>query len=270
MVAASGFASRAMAEALDFCSVLRRNGMTPDPWEEKVLRVMPAFALVCWSRQTGKTTTLAALAGHIARYCPGWETRIASVNEEKAAEMLARTARLMEAYEAEFPFVTRSAQKLEWANGARILAVPAKPTTARGPTTNLVILDEAAWTTRELFDTIFPTLRRTNGSLIAISTPPEKPAGWWWEQWTQNGKYDGEEAARLIKDDWLRSYLPPEEAGFDEEHMEKARRLMSEEAFDREYMLKFPKPTMSTRGLMLPDLSSFLVDDAGDVYPGAA
>jgi hypothetical protein len=264
----------------DPCRIFTRNGLTPDPWQIEILRRRPQRALVCWGRQVGKSLAFGALALHTALFRrrlrrdpavrPQPYVLIASFKHEKAKELLAKAMSLYKPYRDQFPIVAETTERVAFAHGGIIQTIPATPDAARGPAADLVILEEAALTSRELRSTILYTLSTTNGPLYAISSAPEKPAGWWWEAWTQSGKYGGEDAL-MARDGWHRTFMRSDRCPrITPDFLESALRDDGPEAFGRECLCEFPKPTMSTRGLMLPDLSSFLVDDAGDVYPGAA
>ena len=264
----------------DPCRILYRNGLLPDEWQRGLLQSRPHRALLCCGRQTGKSLSLGALALHTALFRrrlrrdpavrPQPYVLIASFKHEKAKELLAKAMSLYKPYRDQFPIVAETTERVAFAHGGIIQTIPATPDAARGPAADLVILEEAALTSRELRSTILYTLSTTNGPLYAISSAPEKPAGWWWEAWTQSGKYGGEDAL-AAKDGWHRTFMRSDRCPrITSDFLESALRDDGPEAFGRECLCEFPKPTMSTRGLMLPDLSSFLVDDAGDVYPGAA
>jgi hypothetical protein len=260
--------------------IFRRNGLFADQWQRDLLRDNPYRALICVGRQGGKSLLLGAKALHTALFCaklrndpavrPAPYVLIASFKHEKAKELLAKAMSLYRPYRDQFPIVAETSERVQFANGGIIQTIPATSDNARGPAADLVILEEAAFTDRELYSAIMYTLSTTNGPLYAISTPPPKPAGWWWEAWTQNGKYGGEDGLKA-RDTWHRVFMRSTECPrITKEFLETALREDGEERFNRECLCEFPKASASQRGLLLPDLSSFLVDDAGDVYPGAA
>jgi hypothetical protein len=254
--------------ALDPLIVFERNGITPDPEQARVLRAWPCMCLVCWSRQSGKSTTFGGLAEFVSNNHPGALTLICSKNHDKAKELLAKTAALHEPFEEENPLVYQSTERLVYRNEAEVRAVPSTLISGRGPTAKLILNDEAAWTPRALIENIFPTLMRTNGTLVAMSTPPERPEGWWWEAWTNKGELSGREALALNgRDMWFRSYIDYVEAGHaSEDHIENAKRLMTDEAFQREYLCRFPDPKRD--GARLPvsaeDLAAVFAPASGD------
>jgi hypothetical protein len=80
-----------------------------------------------------------------------------------------------------------SVLKTEFPNGSRIIALPGSEQTVRGYAgVSLVILDEASRIPDELYTAVTPFLAtRTDGSLIALSTPNGK-RGFWYEAWVSN------------------------------------------------------------------------------------
>src|SRR5574340_494562 len=206
----------AWLDHVDPCRIFTANGLVPDEWQRTLLRENPHRALLCCGRQTGKSLGLGAKALHTAlfrrrrRHDPAVRPQpyvlIASFKHEKAKELLAKAMSLYKPYRDQFPIIAETTERVAFAHGGIIQTIPATPDAARGPAADLVILEEAALTSRELRSTILYTLSTTNGPLYAISTAPEKAAGWWWEAWTQSGRYGGEDAL-AIRDGWHRTFM---------------------------------------------------------------
>jgi len=101
-------------------------------------------------------------------------------------------------------------------NGSRILSLPAKEMTIRGYTADLIVVDEAAQVTDELFLSIRPMLATTGGALMLLSTPRGK-RGFFHGIWTKGGpgweRYEvkAEECPRIPKSflEEERSNMPP-------------------------------------------------------------
>ena len=58
--------------------------------------------------------------------------------------------------------------------------------TVRGYTADLLIIDEAARVSDELYAAIRPMLATTDGRLLTLSTPAGR-RGWWFEAWENSG-----------------------------------------------------------------------------------
>jgi hypothetical protein len=78
---------------------------------------------------------------------------------------------------------SESALKLEFANGARILALPGTEKTIRGIAgAALIVIDEASRVEDELLAAVRPMLATTNGRLVALTTPAGR-RGWFFQSW---------------------------------------------------------------------------------------
>src|ERR1700692_819990 len=63
--------SRALALVCDPSLILHDQGITPDPWQRDLLLSRDAYLLLNCARQTGKSTTVAAIALHRLLTEPG-------------------------------------------------------------------------------------------------------------------------------------------------------------------------------------------------------
>ena len=61
----------ALLAALDPAEILRVRGLSPDPWQQGFLLSRERHILLNCSRQSGKSTTVAALALHTLLFQPG-------------------------------------------------------------------------------------------------------------------------------------------------------------------------------------------------------
>lgn len=161
---------------LDPVLFARAAGVEPDPWQAALLREQPKRALLCCSRQSGKTTITALLATHVATYSPGAPVVIVSPSQRQSAEMLRTVKGLLSALGDSAPAtISESVLKIELANGSRIMALPGTERTIRGIAgVQLVIVDEGARVEDELLTAVRPMLATTNGSLLLLSTPAGK------------------------------------------------------------------------------------------------
>ena len=175
--------ARDLARALDPVKFAHDCGVTPDPWQADLLRSEARRALLLCSRQSGKSTITALLALWVALFEAGLVV-IVSPSQRQSAEML-RTIKGFLAHLNEGPLINaESALKLEFANGARILALPGTEKTIRGIAgAALIVIDEASRVEDELLAAVRPMLATVaNGRLIALTTPAGK-RGWFYEAW---------------------------------------------------------------------------------------
>jgi hypothetical protein len=120
-----------------------------------------------------------------------------------------------------------SALRLQLENGSRIISLPGKEGTIRGYSgVTLLIVDEAARVSDDLYYSIRPMLAVSGGRLMALSTPFGK-RGWFWEEWRGNG-------------DWLRIKVTAEECPrISKEFLEEERQHLGTWWFNQEYLCEF-------------------------------
>lgn len=167
----------------------RDAGLDPDPWQKEVLRSSSKRLLLNCSRQSGKTTTVAALSLHRAIHVPRSFCLIFSPSLDQSLEFFRRVADLSRNLGLEHvePEALRKTG-MDLKNGSRIEARPGSERTARGRTADLLVIDEAARIEDELYHSLRPMLAVTGGTLAMLSTPNGKrgafydawfnPAGW--------------------------------------------------------------------------------------------
>src|SRR5690606_41607559 len=98
-------------------------GMWPDDWQESVLNSDSRRMLLLCSRQSGKSTTCAALAVNQAVYDPGLVLLIAPA-QRQSSELFRKVSEVYRALPDVPRIVQESALRMELANGSRIIALP--------------------------------------------------------------------------------------------------------------------------------------------------
>lgn len=148
-------------------------------YQKRDVESLARFSWCCWSRQIGKSFTKS-----LRRLLRGIERRrtqiFLSAGERQSRELMlkvrqhCRALNLVATFHGSDGFVGTRFQQLtvELPNGARIIGLPANPTTARGFTGD-VFLDEFAMhrDDREIWAAVFPTALRGGGELDVASTP---------------------------------------------------------------------------------------------------
>src|SRR5204863_2582232 len=76
-----------LALLFDPCLILAAQGMTPDPWQRDLLLSSDASVLLNCARQTGKSTTVAALALHRLLACPEALVLLVAPSERQSHEL---------------------------------------------------------------------------------------------------------------------------------------------------------------------------------------
>ena len=220
--------ARDMARSLDPVLFARDCGIDPDPWQQELLRDRPRKALLCCSRQSGKTTTTAVVALETACHVPNSLVLIGAPAQRQSGEMLRKVRDCHSRLEGAPDLPGDSVLKLEFANGSRILALPGDAKTIRGLSAPaLVIVDEAAFADDDLIQALRPMLAVSNGQLIALSTPNGK-RGWFYEQW-----HSGD-------DSWRRFRVPATDCPrISKEFLAEQLRELGPTRYSQEYELAF-------------------------------
>ena len=217
-----------LARALDPVVLARDAGITPDPWQAKLLRSAPRRALLCCSRQAGKSTVAAFLVLATALYVPNALVILVSPSQRQSAELF----RTVVGYHARLPgvpeLVAENTLRAEFANGSRILALPGTERTVRGYAgVDLVVIDEASRVENDLLAAVRPMLAtKSRAKLIALTTPAGK-RGWFYDAW------HSEEPWEKVK---VTAYDCPR---ISREFLEEERRSMGPILFSQEYELAF-------------------------------
>lgn len=172
-----------LAVALDPVAFARAAGIEPDPWQAKVLRSQGPRLLLCCSRQSGKSLTVALLATWVACFQPDSLILMLSPSQRQSGELFKKCAAIYRDLGKPVPAEAETALHLSLENGSRIASLPGKEGTVRGFSgVRLLIVDEAAWVPDDLYAAVRPMLAASQGRLIGLSTP-HGTRGWYWESW---------------------------------------------------------------------------------------
>lgn len=179
-----------LACALDPVQLAARAGVTPDPWQARLLRGGRHDVSMLCSRQSGKSTVAALLGVHTALYrAPALVLMVAPALRQ--AQELYRAARGFYralGTDAVSEVEEESALRLELANGSRIISLPGSEATVRSyAKVALLIIDEAARVPDELYAALRPMLAVGGGRLVLLSTPFGK-RGFFWREWSEGGR----------------------------------------------------------------------------------
>lgn len=226
--------------------VMRRAGFSPDPWQAELLSRQPHRSLMVCSRQSGKSTSCAALALHRALSGPE-RVIVAVAPSQRQSSLLVSKVRSF-ATALGLQLARNAVLSLQLANGSIVHGLPGSSDTVRGYSPQLLIIDEAAYTSDELYTASLPMLAATRGDLVAISTPNGQ-SGWFWREWAGQGAPS-----------WTRVQVPHTEIGrISEEFIAGQKASMSRERFAAEYECSFN----STTGGLFPgaDIATTVPDE---------
>lgn len=164
----------------------RRVGFDPDPWQAQVLRSEHPRTLLCCSRQSGKSTTVATRVLWEALYKPDSMILIVCPALRQSQEMFRKIMRCYRALQRIAPADALTKLTMELDNGSRIVALPGSEETIRSFSgVTLLVLDEASRIADELYASVSPMLATSNGRVFAPSTPWGR-RGWFFDAWSKN------------------------------------------------------------------------------------
>jgi len=136
------------------------------------------FVICKMPRQTGKTTTMAAVILHFALFNPDFNIAILANKAATAREILGR---IQLAYEGlpwflQQGIVEWNKGNIELENGSKIFASSTSATAVRGMSINMVYLDEFAFVPHtvqeEFFASVYPTISSGKSSRVLITSTP--------------------------------------------------------------------------------------------------
>jgi hypothetical protein len=207
--------------------VMTRAGMAPDTWQQRVLGTTMEQVLLLCSRQVGKSTVAAALAIRAAILQPEALVLVLSPSLRQSGELFRKVLGHFNALDRPLPVTNESALRIEFVNGSRIVSLPGDEGTIRGFSgVTLLIIDEAARVSDDLYRAVRPMLAVSRGRLVALSTPFGQ-RGWFFEAWQSIER-------------WERVRVTAEECSrITEEFLASERRSLGERWFRQEYMCSF-------------------------------
>ena len=165
----------------------RKAGVDPDPWQADVLASTESRLLICCSRQSGKSTTVATLALWTAFTKPGSLSLLVSPGLRQSGELFKKAEAAYLNLGKPIPPESETALTLTLENGSRIVSLPGKDGTVRGYSgVDLLVIDEAAWVPNNLYVAVRPMLAVSQGRLVVMSTP-FGTRGWFYDAWRHGG-----------------------------------------------------------------------------------
>jgi len=203
-------------------------GFEPDVKQGQLLRQDARRLLLNCTRQWGKSTITAAKAVAQAQKREGSLTLVVSPSARQSGEFLRKAAAFVRRMGIRPRGDGDNEISLLFPNGSRLVELPGTEATVRGfSAVSLMLIDEAARVSDEMYKAVRPMLAVGDGDLWLMSTPFGK-RGFFWEEWTKGG------------DLWERVAVPATEcprimASF----LEEERRSLGDRWFRQEYLCEF-------------------------------
>jgi hypothetical protein len=168
-----------------------RGGAQPRPLADEAATIPCSQTILNCSRQSGKSTTAAALALRAALLEAGALVLLLSPTLRQSGELFRdKFKKLYNNLGRPVAARQESALTMELVNGSRIISLPGDEGTIRGYSgVSLLVLDEAARIVDDLYLSVRPMLAVSGGRLVALSTPWGK-RGWFFEEWTGQAEWD--------------------------------------------------------------------------------
>lgn len=219
----------------------RAMGWTPDPWQNAFLRSTSKRESLLCSRQAGKSTATASRVTCEANLFPKSDFLIFCPTMRQSQEMLRKVKEFHDAIGRPVAIVSETKSILELANGSRIVCLPDSQEGVVGfSAPRLIVIDEGARVSDELYKSVRPMLATSGGSLLTLSTPFGNQ-GWFFGIWDESP--EGRSKRAKLNEPWRRTPVPARQipritpAFLEDELVELGRRW-----FDQEYNLQFTSP----------------------------
>lgn len=215
-----------LAATIDAASYMQSLGWICYPWQREVLSPHKRLILKC-PRQSGKSTVIAAKAGHRCKHYSNSLVMIFAPTENQAVEVMNKIGKFL-TQDPEIDLERNSTVEKKFRNGSRIMAFTANPTSARGYSDpDMIIFDEAAYVTDELYLTVRPMMTGGITELILLSTPHGK-TGFFYETWTKKNAW---KKVQVDVEDILHEEFPEEFPKIDCEERRKKLKTKGIDAF---------------------------------------
>jgi hypothetical protein len=217
-----------VADALGFAREVL--GWNPDPKQQEVLQALYCRRMLLnWGRQSGKTEVLASRVVHWVATHPGELVLIVGGVESHVKTLMNRVDHYLGVMD--WPTRGQTGKRISrmLPNGSEIVGMTTNRS-VRGNPASLVILDEAAHVSDDVWSGLLPTMAATRGSLIAASTPFGN-TGQFYEIW--HGK-------DTVAKNWVRSVYPAtENPRIEPGFLDEMRLLKGQQYVRQEFLCEF-------------------------------
>lgn len=179
------------------------------PYQRKFMKDTSKRIVFVSGRQVGKSTVVALKAIWRA-WCYPDQTILVIAPTLRQSEIVFKKIKNFILRE---DFIASDLKRLtmhniDFKNGSSIHCLPAVQENIRGYTADMVIIDEAAYVSEDVFAAVEPALAFKDGTLILLSTP-YTPEGYFYKAWTSPGwsKYHVPTSKNpYITKDWIEKY----------------------------------------------------------------
>jgi hypothetical protein len=218
--------SKSQIDVVEFART--RFGFRANEQQAEVLRSTTRRGILNCCRQWGKSTVTVAKVLHRAFVERGCLVVVSSPSRRQSAEWMRKARGMVARMGIRARGDGDNAVSLLLPNGSRIVGLPRMEDTVRGfSAVSLLLIDEAARVSDEMYEALRPMLAVTDGDLWIMSTPRGK-SGFFYETWEFGGP------------EWMRVIGPAMECPqISKRFLEEQRRVMGADKFRREHMCEF-------------------------------
>ena len=157
-------------------------GFEPTDYQKELIELFQKnqFVAARWSRQSGKSFTTSALLLNYALAHPNIYIGVIGPSWRQTKLVIRRIGTFARRLPPESKILVQK-MKVTCSNGSVIEAFPNNPDTVRGPTFDVVYMDESNFISNaeEIYEAILPTLGTTAGKFICTSTPFNTDSLFW-------------------------------------------------------------------------------------------
>jgi len=205
-----------------------RLGFEADDKQAQVLRSESRRGILNCSRQWGKSTVTAAKAVHYGMHHPKSLTIVVSPAVRQSRELVRKASGFLERLGIRARGDGGGDKSLVLPNGSRIVALPGSESTVRGfSAVGLLLIDEAAGVSEDLYVAVRPMLAVSDGALWMMSTPRGR-RGFFYQAWENGGP------------EWERVEAPATECPrISRAFLEREQHDMGWREFQQEYLCVF-------------------------------
>ena len=157
-------------------------GFHPSAKQAEILDTPDRYLILCCNRQWGKSTTIAVKALHHAVHRDNQAIVVISRTKFQAGLLIHKLVRFALSLGFKIRRAFGERHSLLLPNGSYILAVPHNTDTSAGNTADVLVIDEAALVSDEVFASATPFMGRTKGSIWLLSTP-RRQVGFFYNLW---------------------------------------------------------------------------------------
>ena len=203
-------------------------GFEPDAQQRRVLESNAMRGTLNCTRQWGKSTTMAAKAVQQACEKVDSLTLVVSPSTRQSGEFLRKAGGVARRLEIQTKGEGDNQISMAFPNGSRIVGLPGTEATVRGfSAVSLLLVDEAARVSDDMYRAIRPMLAVSDGRLWLMSTPHGQ-MGFFHETWMHGGA------------EWERVRVTAHECPrIGAEFLREERLAMGDRWFRQEYLCEF-------------------------------